>query len=123
MTPEFTREDQIEWFNSLKDKKDYLIWGIICNSIPIGVCGLKNIEKRMGEYWGYIGDKNYWGKGIGKIIMSSVINQAKILGLHRIYLKVSSSNHRAINLYKSIGFTISKDSGIIIMSLELSNNA
>ena len=63
-TPDFTREQQKEWFLSLKDKKDYFIKGVLYNDIPIGVVGLKNITDINGEYWGYIGEKEYCNKGI-----------------------------------------------------------
>ena len=55
-----SREGQQQWFTSLHTMKDYLIWGILYNSEPIGACGLKHIqlELRNGEFWGYIGEKN-----------------------------------------------------------------
>ena len=48
---------------------DYLIWGYMYNNIPIGVCGLKNINDSSGEYFGYIGNKTMWGQGLGKLMM------------------------------------------------------
>ena len=63
-TPDFTKEQQKKWFLSLKDKKDYFIKGVLYNDTPIGVVGLKNITNTNGEYWGYIGEKEYWNKGI-----------------------------------------------------------
>lgn len=31
-----------KWFYSLKDKDDYLIWGLKYNDVPIGALGIKN---------------------------------------------------------------------------------
>lgn len=120
MTPKFSKDQQIQWFNSINEHKDYLIWGIICEKLPIGVCGLKNITENEGEYWGYIGEKSYWGKGIGKIIMNVVINKAKEIKLKKIYLKVNKLNYRAIKLYAKLNFTVIDESDkIYIMILDL----
>jgi len=120
MSPKFTKEQQIQWFNSMNEHEDYLIWGIICEKVPIGVCGLKNITKNEGEYWGYIGEKSYWGKGIGKIMMNMVIDKAKEVKLKKVYLKVNKLNIRAIKLYNKSNFIIGNDdTDILLMTLEL----
>ena len=120
MTPEFTKEEQIKWYNSIKVKKDYLIWGITCDNIPVGVCGLKNIKKKEGEYWGYIGEKSYWGKGIGKMMMNMIIDKARELKLKKIYLKILLENYRAINLYRKFNFvTTDNQKDVAIMTLDL----
>jgi RimJ/RimL family protein N-acetyltransferase len=103
-TPDFSKEDQLNWFNSLNEKKDYKIWGIMVDDIPIGVCGLKNIENIDCEYWGYIGEKKYWGRGIGKELIKFSINEAKKMGLSSIWLNVRDDNIRAIKLYTKYGF-------------------
>lgn len=102
-------EERLAWFNSLSTRTDYLIWGVAYNGEPIGVSGLKRIADGKAEYWGYIGEKAYWGKGLGKELMKEVINKAIVLGLDTIWLRVRKYNPRAINLYKRIGFVIAKD--------------
>lgn len=106
MTPDFTKEEQLTFFSQLSERKDYIIKGIQYEGVPIGACGLKAINSFSGEYWGYIGEKEYWGKGIGKIIMDFVINQGRELRLEKIWLKVDSSNKRAIRSYEYYGFEL-----------------
>lgn len=119
-TPDFTKEQQKEWFLSLKDKKDYLIKGILCNNIPIGVVGLKNITKTDGEYWGYIGEKEYWNKGIGKELINYIFHYAYTLNLKEIYLKVIKDNTRAIKLYQKMNFEkFLEENELIYMKLYL----
>lgn len=119
-TPNFSKEDQINFFHSLPERKNYYIKGIVYNEDPIGACGLKNITDTDAEYWGYIGEKEYWGKGLGKQIMNKMIEKAKELNLSSIYLKVISDNPRAISLYKKIGFEIENESdGVFFMRLLL----
>ena len=115
-TPDFTQEDQLRWYESLKYKNDYLVWGILADSKPIGVCGLKKITQTDCEYWGYIGEKEYWGKGIGKSIMYLLEEEAKKLKLNSIWLQVLQENSRAILLYKKTGYQIDKiERGLIFM--------
>ena len=60
-------EKRLEWYNSLSSRKDYKIKGVLYEGQPIGVCGLKNITDTDAEYWGYIGVKSFWGKGLGGV--------------------------------------------------------
>jgi len=104
-TPDFTKEQQEIFFNSLP-RTDYKIWGIKCNRLEIGVVGLKNINSSTAEYFGYIGDKNFWGKGLFSSIIKFVHSEANKIGLKSLTLKVGKDNIRAIRAYKREGFTI-----------------
>lgn len=116
-------EDRLAWFGSLPDRSDYLIWGVDYNDQPIGVSGLKRIVNKQAEYWGYIGEKAYWGKGLGKDLMKEVINKALALGIDTVWLRVRKYNLRAINLYKKIGFVIDIDEPETYhMTLSIKNN-
>lgn len=95
------KEDQERWYKSLPGRKDYKIWGLSCNGVPIGSCGLKDIDESSAEYFGYIGEKSYWG-GLGAKLVSLVEDEVKIMNLSRIYLKVLLSNPRAKHLYEKL---------------------
>lgn len=103
-TPNITKKSQEIWFNNLSEKSDYEIWGIIAEDKPIGACGLKNITEIDCEYWGYIGEKSFWGRGVGSMILSKLIEKAKQKQIKILWLKVLKDNIRAINLYKKYGF-------------------
>lgn len=56
-----------------------------------------------------IGDKNYWGKGIGTEAIKLLIDYAfNKLNLKEINLGVISDNKRAIRVFKKIGFQIDR---------------
>lgn len=114
MTPSFSREQQRAWFAGLSERKDYLVWGIEADGEPVGAFGLKNIEDASGEYWGYIGDKAYWGKGIGRWMVREALEQARRLGIKHVYLKVWQENTRAIKLYEKFGFKTRTVDGDVI---------
>ena len=46
----------------------------------------------------------YWGRGIGSVLMEMMINFAKESGAKNLLLYVRSDNERAIALYKKFGF-------------------
>ena len=96
--------DRLKWFESLHSRMDYLIWGVACEEEPIGACGLKNIQGSKAEYWGYIGEKSYWGKGLGSSMLKGVERKAKELNLDELYLTVLMENDRAIRLYINNGY-------------------
>ena len=110
----FTVEEQLKWFSIIKEKKDYHILGVLNKSIPIGACGLKNITKTDAEYWGYIGEKSFWGKGYGKKIILLMENESKKKFLKSIWLKVNGINERVISLYNKSGFKIEKQEKTLI---------
>ena len=95
----------MKFFKNIKSRSGYFIYGVSIDGVKVGACGLKNISANEGEYWGYIGDKKYWGYGHGKEIINLCIQKAKDLGLKKINLKVAVSNERAIRLYRKYGFS------------------
>jgi len=103
-TPKITKEQQLKWFHEIPTHNDYLIWGILFGDNPIGVGGIKNIKENSGEYWAYIGDKNYWGKALGSFMIQLIEMEAKKIKLSKLLLKVLTSNKRAIQLYQKSGF-------------------
>ena len=109
MTPDFSRQQQKEFFISLEQRKDYKIYGFRINNKPAGACGLKNIRLCKAEYWGYIGEKQFWGKGYGKQMINEMIKVAQREEISHVYLKVGKSNIRAIKLYNRFGFTVNHE--------------
>lgn len=121
MTPDFTKEQQEKFFNSLPGRTDYLIKGILYDSVPVGACGMKNITEKDAEVWTYLGEKEFWGKGIGKEITKFLIQWAKDKGLESIYWKTYEWNERAKSLYIKSGCTIEKvENGIVLARFMLS---
>lgn len=121
LTKPFTREQQSEFYSSLASRDDYKIWGIRLGGEKIGAVGLKKIAHgESAEYFGYIGDKSYWGKGVSSYMFGFIVSFAKEQKLKRIYLEVSKSNDRAVSSYRKNGFSECEDRGdTIIMELHL----
>lgn len=110
-TPVFSRADQEAFFKSLPLRPDYAIWGVILNGTEvIGAAGLKNHRGTLAEYWGYIGAKQYWNKGLGRSVVRAIEQKALELNFVDLDLKVAAANLRAIALYEKTGFVIEQQS-------------
>lgn len=119
-SPKIDKFSQKKWFDSLEKRKDYIIYGIKADGLPIGAVGLKHIDYNTGEYWGYIGEKSFQGHGIGKLMIDKIINTAREKNINKLYLYVIHDNTQAIGLYKSKGFKVVEDDNKMIrMELEL----
>ena len=113
MSSDISKEDQVRWFERLINRNDYYIWGIELNDAPIGAVGVKNIDlnSKKGEYFGYIGAKEFWGRGIGWEMLNFFVSFAMQKGLNEVYLRVSKDNTRAIRLYERYGFSYIEQDG------------
>ena len=48
--------------------------------------------------------KEYWGRGVGEIMMETVLDAAKSVGYEQAELEVIAGNEKAIALYEKLGF-------------------
>ncbi|SEW40762.1 Protein N-acetyltransferase, RimJ/RimL family [Chryseobacterium wanjuense] len=122
-TPDFSKEDQQKWFSGLENNTKYWVKGIQYNNKTIGVAGLKKIDtdNKTAEYFGYIGEKEYWGKGLSSDLFTLIFTIAKNqFDLKSLYLNVIPENIRAIKAYEKAGFTISENTDSnVMMSINL----
>lgn len=121
-TPDFTKESQREWFDNLPKNHCYWVKGIEYEGRVIGVVGLKFIDKeqKKAEYFGYIGEKEFWGRGLSKLLFDLVFEVAKEkFKLENLYLNVISQNVRAIKAYEKAGFRIDEitDKNVVMTKL------
>lgn len=98
------------WFKGyFEDEKEgkRKIFMIFADGKAIGQVGLLDINKydENADLYIVIGEKDYWGKGIGEMAINFIHDYAKReLGLHKIVLNVHARNERAVNLYKKVGY-------------------
>ena len=108
-TPDFDKQSQREWYNSLKTRTDYWIIVGWHNGKPIAVGGLKKINGKDAELYGYVGDKYYEGKGVAIDMMDRIHQHGKEIGLESIYTIQLKSNVRSIKLNTRFGYKFEKD--------------
>jgi RimJ/RimL family protein N-acetyltransferase len=75
----------------------------------IGITGMHSINwiSRSGEFRILIGEKDYWGKGLGKEVTQLMCAYGfNKLNLEKVWLGVTKSNERAYQTYVNCGFVI-----------------
>jgi RimJ/RimL family protein N-acetyltransferase len=107
-------EDEEQWFEGLS-KRD-AAEKPLCIEIkegggwrPIGNMSFFNLEwtNRCAEVGIFIGDKSLWNQGYGTESMRLLLQHGfETLNLHRIYLRVYSTNPRARRSYEKVGFVL-----------------
>jgi RimJ/RimL family protein N-acetyltransferase len=96
------------WFRTtLFDRKTYQ-FGITDpgTGALIGYAGISALNEIDGncEYFIFIGDKRYWGRGIATEVTRRVVWEGfEVLNLHRIFLTASSRNPGALRAYEKAG--------------------
>ncbi|MGG0845270.1 N-acetyltransferase family protein [Peribacillus simplex] len=103
-----TIEQQRDWIQrSLENERETIIVAEI-NGEVIGWIGFESENRKRMSHKGSFGlmiRKNYRGMGIGKELVQALLDWAEANPLiEKVSLGVFSTNHRAIALYKSIGF-------------------
>jgi len=79
-------------------------WLIKIDNRVVGHINLCQMTKSKAELQIVIGEKEYWGRGIGKKAIALVLANAKKLNYKEIYVEARPENLRARKLYKSVGF-------------------
>lgn len=115
---EITPEIEKDWLqNSLCDKTAAR-FAIMVDDTYVGNIQLTDINNETAQYHIFIGEKDYWGKGIAKLATSQILRYANnCLRLNKVFLKVNPLNISAIKLYCNCGFVKLDDE--ITMEIEL----
>ena len=106
----FTVEQEREFIkNCTRDENTRFIIGEVEGRI-IGNCSASLIQNKKRYLhraaMGIAVVKDYWNKGIGKIMMQECIDWCKEKGVEQLELEVVTQNNHAISMYKNFGFEI-----------------
>lgn len=119
---EISIDDELTWIEKVINDPQSARFAIIADDTYVGNIYITNINKGVGEYHIFIGDKDYWGKGIAREASIQIINYGKdVLGLKTLTLEVRSENAAAHHLYETLGFkeTGKCDDDFMIMKLDV----
>lgn len=93
-----------KYFQAILNGKDDYNFIILADGKIIGHISLAKRRNGWRETQIVIGEKEYWGKGIGQKAIKLLIRKAKKDGISKIYLEVRQNNLRAIRSYEQCGF-------------------
>lgn len=102
---EITLEDEANWIRIISKNKDEYRCAIIADEEYVGNIYLTDIANGTATYHIFIGNKDYWGKGVAKEASRQIIEYGfNELNLNQINLKVKHDNIAAKALYVKLGF-------------------
>jgi RimJ/RimL family protein N-acetyltransferase len=106
-----TMEQVAEWLAQTLQDQQSLTLGVYLTETEelIGYAGITKISRmnQSGEYFILLGEKRYWGQGIGTRVTRQVVTRAfEELGLHRVMLTVSEPNEGGVKAYLKAGFQL-----------------
>lgn len=101
--------DQEKWYEDIVQDPSKIVFAIktIDDEQHIGNTGLYHIDwtHRRAEFWILIGERDFWGQGIGSDVVALMQRYAfDNLNLNKLYVNVGMDNEAAIALYKKSHF-------------------
>lgn len=110
----FTPEDfeKLIYEDSIANRTLFLVAEVEGKLVGFTRCeGNKLSRFRHKAEFGICITKDYWGYGIGKVLLENILCWSDTVGIEKISLTVVETNTGAIQLYKSFGF---KEEGLLI---------
>ena len=103
-----TTEQEKKWIRNSLDNPDSLILVVAMDKKIIGLLDFFPKPKRKNAHTGEFGVSiraDFRGMGIGRLLVNALIEWAKDnRHIEKVFLNVMATNHRAIELYKKLGF-------------------
>jgi RimJ/RimL family protein N-acetyltransferase len=102
--PRLEADYEQQWSQGGRDKGTFVIE---VEGKCIGQCALFNFDTvgHTAELGIAIGDKDYWGRGLGRETIRLLVHYGfQYHNLRKVWLRVLSKNERAIRAYTACGF-------------------
>ena len=102
-----SKEQQITWFNKVKDDASVKYWIIEYDGKDLGLASLTNIDKTLNScYWAfYLGDSSVRRAGIGGKVEYNVLSYVfDNVGLNKLRCEVFTFNQQVIKMHEKYGF-------------------
>lgn len=107
---EITIENELEWIRKVCANPNDYRCAIITDGIYVGNIYLTDIDGISAYYHIFIGNKEYWGKGVAKQASKLILAYAfNVLRLESIKLRVRKENSSAFMLYQKLGFEVDSE--------------
>ncbi len=107
---EITIESELGWIRKVMATPNDYRCAILADDVYVGNIYLTDINKDSAEYHIFLGNKDYWGKGVAKQASGLLLDYAfDKLNLESVHLSVRKENIAAVKLYEKLGFRIKSE--------------
>lgn len=116
-------ETELEWIKRVIKNEDEYRCAIEADGKYVGNIYLTDIDSESAEYHIFIGEKDYWGKGVAEEASKQILKYGfEERKLKYIYLHVREDNVRAVRLYNKLNFIPKHNNdGWILMKIDNEN--
>lgn len=98
-------ENELEWIRKVTASPNDYRCAILADDVYVGNIYLTEIDGTSAHYHIFIGNKEYWGKGVAKQASQLLLDYAfHNLKLENVQLRVHKENVSAFMLYQKLGF-------------------
>lgn len=98
------------------------IWLAYEGDLPMGCIAFREKTDGVGEVKRLFIRDRYRGKGLSKLLLSTLVSYARDQGCQKLYLDTRTELAPAVGLYRSFGFDVIFQQGFYVqMEMELSN--
>ena len=105
----FTLEGQKLYVDSFVSNQDCDLYGIFDDDLHIGnisILGLESVHRRA-EISYLVGERSYWGKGVGSFAVSMIVGLADTkYDLYKLFAGVAKGNVASQKVLEKNGFTL-----------------
>lgn len=102
---EILLETELTWIRKVIQNPNEYRCAILADDVYVGNIYLTDIINKTAHYHIFIGNREYWSKGVAKQASIQIFKHAKeILDIKEIFLRVKKNNTSAYFLYKKVGF-------------------
>ncbi|HSK69067.1 MAG TPA: GNAT family N-acetyltransferase [Candidatus Limnocylindria bacterium] len=104
-----TLEDERRFLSLFAQSPDRVMMGVFLDggliaSASVAPAAMRRKTRHRAEI-GLSVRREYWGQGLGALLMEEGIRAARAMGYLRLELAVFADNERAVRLYERFGFT------------------
>ena len=104
-----TENEETTILKKWEEQQNKLLLLALISGEIVGSCGLApvadNLKTKHRGQFGISVKQNYWGLGIGSVLVQEILSFAKNNRIEQVELGVYSDNLRAQKLYERFGFT------------------
>ena len=119
---QITEEIERNWIVDKLNETNSKRFAIEVEDVYVGNIQLTSITKSEAEFHIFIGNKEYWGKGVANSAIQQILRYADyVLKLDKVYLKVNPEHEKALKLYERCGFIKVDDSIAMEINLKQRN--
>lgn len=99
----FEPEGRHYFYNNINESFE-VFYCLVDQDMVVGTAALKKIDEKTVELKALYLHKDYRGKGLGSLLMSVSVNEAKSRGFKKIVLDSMLKYEDALKLYEKFGF-------------------